>query len=148
MKEKAIPYSDEFKCLFIENYSQRKSPKQIFYKVEFDVELLVQKHYAQAAHHCLKAYNSDGIIGLRAPRKESSGSPRITKLSKYEIIERQDAKIKLLEEQLKSLKKLDVIEIKLVNSYLNLINQETYKLIMILFQNKISHFCTLLAISR
>lgn len=153
VSEKAITYSDEFKRLFIENYLQGKSPKQIFYEAGFDTQILGKKRYEQAAYRWLKAYNSDGIVGLRDTRKESSGRPRTTELSKDEIIKHQDAKIKLLEEQLELLKKLDVIERRLVNNSLTLTNQETYKLITDTIskyglQNKVSHFCTLLGVSR
>lgn len=153
VSEKSITYSDEFKRLFIESYLQGKLPKQIFCEAGFDIEMIGRKRYEQAAHRWLKAYNSDGIIGLRDTRKEASGRPKVTALSKDEIIERQDAKIKLLEEQLELLKKLDVIERRLVHNSLNLTNQEIYKLIADTitkynFQNKVSHFCTLLGVAR
>lgn len=153
VSEKAITYSDEFKRLFIESYLQGKSPRQIFCEAGFDVTVLGIKRYEQAAYRWLKAYNADGIVGLRDTRKETSGRPRTTELSKDEIIERQDAKIKLLEEQLELLKKLDVIERRLVNNSLNLTNQEIYKLITETIskynlENKVSHFCTLLGVSR
>ena len=153
VSEKAITYSDDFKRLFIEDYLKGKSPKEIFSEAGFNTELLGQKRYEQAAYRWLKAYKSDGIIGLRDTRKETSGRHRITELSKDEIIERQDAKIKLLEEQLELLKKLDVIERRLVNNSLTLTNQEIYKLITetiskYSLQNKVSHFCSLLGVSR
>lgn len=56
-----------------------------------------------------------GIIGLDDSRKCASGRPLSRELSKEEIIERQEAKIKLLESQVELLKKLDVTERLLIN---------------------------------
>lgn len=106
VSEKSITYSDEFKRLFIEEYLKGKLPRIIFEEAGFDVTLLGIKRYEQAAARWLRAYNNDGIVGLRDTRKENNGRPTDKEVTKDDIILRQEAKIKLLEEQLELLKKI------------------------------------------
>ncbi|WP_243151294.1 helix-turn-helix domain-containing protein [Clostridium butyricum] len=102
--EKSITYSNEFKRLFIGEYLKGKTPKVIFNEFGFDTEVLGKKRYEQAAARWIKSYRADGIIGLRNTRRENSGRTSEKKLSKDDIIQKQEAKIKLLEEQLELLK--------------------------------------------
>lgn len=153
VSELSITYSDEFKRLFIDEYLKGKTPKTIFIGAGFDIEILGYKRYEQAAARWIRAYKKDGMIGLRDTRKENSGRPTEKELSKDDIIKKQEAKIQLLEEQLELLKKLDVIERRLVNNSLNLTTKETFELInqTIInnnYVNMVSHFCELLNVSR
>lgn len=153
VSELSITYSDEFKRLFIEDYLKGKTPKTIFVESGFDIEILGSKRYEQAAARWIRSYKNNGIVGLRDTRRENVGRPTTKLLSKDDIILKQEAKIQLLEEQLELLKKLDVTERGLVNNSLNLTNQEIFKLIneTILnnyYKNMVSHFCTLLGVSR
>ncbi|WP_341479328.1 HTH domain-containing protein [Clostridium gasigenes] len=100
VSELSITYSDEFKRLFIEDYLKGKSPKTIFIESGFDIEILGVKRYEQSEARWLRSYKNNGIIGLRDTRKESIGRPTTKTLSKDDIIEKQEAKIQLLEEQL------------------------------------------------
>ena len=63
------------------------------------------KRIQKAAFRWKKAYEKDGLIGLSDTRKTASGRPLKRDLSQAEIIERQDARIKLLEGQVELLKK-------------------------------------------
>ena len=110
VSNKSITYSDDFKRHFIEEYFQGKLPRVILEEAGFDIDVVGRKRYEQSAHRWIKAYNKDGIVGLRDARCENSGRPKLKELSQDEIIKRQDAKIKLLEEQVELLKKLDKIE--------------------------------------
>ena len=153
VSEKSITYSDEFKRFFIDEYLKGKLPKVIFKEAGFDVEILGVKRYEQAAARWLKAYNRDGIIGLRDTRKANSRRPTDKELSKDDIISKQEARIKLLEEQVEMLKKLDVTEMRLVNSCVNLKSKEIFKLINETIiennlKNMVSYFCELLNVSR
>lgn len=153
VSEKSITYSDEFKRFFIDEYLKGKLPRTIFEEAGFDIKILGVKRYEQAAARWLKAYNRDGIIGLRDTRKENSGRPIDKVLSKDDIISKQEARIKLLEEQVELLKKLDVTERRLVNSCINLKSKEVFKLINETivknnFKNMVSYFCDLLNVSR
>jgi len=153
VSEKSITYSDEFKRMFIEEYLRGSTPRTIFIDAGFDVEILGVKRYEQAAARWIKAYNKDGIVGLRDTRRENSGRPSNTPLSKDDIICKQEAKIKLLEEQLELLKKLDVTERRLVNNCVNLTNNEVYELILKTVSRKdysgtVSYCCSILGVSR
>ena len=153
VSDKAITYTDGFKQHFIEEYLTGKLPRIIFQEAGFDINIIGQKRVEQSAFRWMRSYNKDGIIGLRDTRSESSGRPRIKELSQDEIIKRQDAKIKLLEEQVELLKKLDSIERGLVNANRKRIPSETFKLIYETvtyhkLTNMVSSFCLMLGVSR
>lgn len=153
VSEKSITYSDEFKRLFIEEYLKGKTPKVIFTEFGFDIEILGVKRYEQAAARWIRSYRKDGIIGLRDTRQDNCGRPTEKPLSKDAIIQKQQAKIDLLEEQLELLKKLDVNERRLVNNSVSLKSNEIFKLINETitnnnFKNMVSYFCELLNVSR
>ena len=153
ISDRAITYSDKFKRHFIEEYLTGKLPRVIFQESGFDIDIIGQKRVEQSAFRWMKSYNKDGIIGLRDTRSESSGRPRKKELSQEEIIKRQDAKIKLLEEQVELLKKVDSIERRLVNTNRKLTQSETFQLIYETianhkFTNMVSSFCKMLGVSR
>lgn len=153
VSEKSITYSDEFKRLFIEEYLKGKTPKVIFTEFGFDIEILGVKRYEQAAARWIRAYRKDGIIGLRDTRQDNCGRPTEKALSKDAIIQKQQIKIDLLEEQLELLKKLDVNERRLVSNSVSLKSNAIFKLInnTIInnnFKNKVSYFCEVLNVSR
>lgn len=153
VSEKSITYSDEFKRMFIEEYLRGITPRTIFIDAGFDVEILGVRRYEQAAARWIKAYRKNGIVGLRDTRSENSGRPSNTPLSKDDIISKQETKIKLLEEQLELLKKLDVTERRLVNNCVNLTNNEVYELILKTVSKKdysgtVSYCCSILGVSR
>ena len=153
VSSKSITYSDEFKRLFVEEYLKGRLPRIIFEEAGFDLNIIGVKRYEQAAARWIRAYNIDGIIGLRDTRKENAGRPTHKELSKDDIISKQEARIKLLEEQVEMLKKLDVTERRLVNSRIKLNSNQTFKLINETissngFKNMVSYFCNLLNVSR
>lgn len=153
VSSKSIAYSDEFKRHFIEEYLQGKLPRTIFEESGFDVDMIGVKRVEQSAFRWMKAYNKDGVIGLRDTRAENSVRAKLKVLSQDEIIKKQDAKIKLLEEQLELLKKLDKIERRLVNTSRKVAPTEKFELINKTvikhkLKNMISSFCKLLDVSR
>lgn len=153
VSDKSITYSDDFKIHFVEEYLQGKLPRIIFEESGFDTNILGCRRYEQAAARWIRAYNKDGIIGLRDTRAENSGRPRLKDLSQDEIIQRQNAKIKLLEEQIEMLKKLDKIERRLVNKSRNIEPSKAFELIYETISkyelvNMISSFCKILGVSR
>lgn len=153
VSNKSITYSDDFKRHFIEEYFQGKLPRVIFEEAGFDIDVVGRKRYEQSAHRWIKAYNKDGIVGLRDTRCENSGRPKLKELSQDEIIKRQDAKIKLLEEQVELLKKLDKIERSLVNENKNISPSKAFELIYKTIskhklKNVTASFCKILKVSR
>jgi len=148
VSELAITYTDDFKKLFIEEYLKGKMPRQIFEENGFDVEMLGIKRIEQSACRWKKSYSKDGIIGLTDTRKSASGRPLQRELTQDEIIKKQEAKIKLLEEEVNLLKKLDVIERGLVNK-----KNRIFELIFTTikennFKHMTKYFCELLEVSR
>jgi len=153
VSEKSITYTDEFKRHFIEEYLAGKLPRIIFEEAGFDLNMLGYRRAEQSACRWLRAYNQNGIIGLRDTRTENSGRPRIKELTQEEIIAKQEAKIKLLEGQVELLKKADKIERRLVNGLKNLNTSSIFQLIYETIKkyklsNMISYFCEILGVSR
>ncbi len=153
VSERSITYTDEFKHLFIEEYLKGKLPRLIFENAGFDLDMIGKKRYEQAACRWINSYRKDGILGLKDNRSENSGRPRVMELSQEEIIERQKAKIVLLEEQVELLKKLDKIERMLVNARRSLSPSNIFQLIndTILkysLNGMLSYLCEMLGDSR
>lgn len=153
VSDKSITYTDEFKRLFIEEYLKGYLPRIIFKNCGFDIQMIGIKRYEQAAARWIKAYNNNGIVGLRDTRNENSGRPSNKELTKDDIIIQQQDKIKLLEEQLELLKKLDITERRLVNNCVNLSNIEIYKLMYETissekYKGTVSFCCAILGVAR
>lgn len=153
VSELAITYEDDFKKKFMEEYLGGKSPRQIFEENGFDINILGIKRVEQSAYRWKKAYEKDGIIGLVDTRKTASGRPLERELSQEEIIERQEAKIKILEEQVNLLKKLDMTERRLVKENQTLTKSRIFQLIHETitkngFRNVTKYFCEFLGVSR
>lgn len=153
VSDRAITYTDAFKNKFIDEYLAGKLPRQIFIENGFDVDLIGIKRIEQSAHRWKKAYEKNGLIGLTDSRKAASGRPLKRELTPAEIIERQAARIKLLEGQVELLKKLEVTERRLLNVSQNLNPSEVYQLIYETieqnqFKRMTKYFCELLGVSR
>ena len=153
VSEKSITYSDEFKRAFIEKYLQGQLPKDIFKDAGFDVTMIGVRRYEQAAARWIKAYRKDGIVGLRDTRTEKSGRISSKPLSNEQIIIQQQDKIKLLEEQIELLKKLDSTERRLVNSCVKLSSKQIYQMIhqTVLkndYKGTVSFCCSILGVAR
>jgi len=153
VSERAITYTDAFKNKFIDEYLNGKLPRQIFIENGFDVDVIGKKRIEQSAHRWKKAYEKNGLIGLTDSRKVASGRPIKRELTPSEIIERQEARIKLLEGQVELLKKLEVTERRLLNAGQNLNPSEVYQLIeetikQNQFKRMTKYFCNLLGVSR
>lgn len=153
ISDKSITYTDEFKRFFIEEYLKGNSPKSIFQNAGFDISIIGVKRYEQAAGRWIRAYRKDGIVGLRDTRAENSGRPSTKPLSKDAIIARQEDKIRLLEEQIALLKKLDLTERRLVNNCVKLENPEIYKMIYetvsdVNYKGTVSLCCSILGVHR
>lgn len=153
VSERAITYTDAFKHTFLDAYLAGKLPRHIFEENGFDVEVIGMKRIEQSAYRWKKAYEKDGSIGLTDSRKSNAGRPLIRELTSTEIIERQEARIKLLEGQVALLKKLEVTERRLLNARESLNPSKIYLLIYeTVEQNQLkrmtAYFCDLLDVSR
>lgn len=153
VSECSITYSYEFKILFIDEYIAGKLPRQIFEENGFDINIIGMKRIGYASQRWRSAYKKDGIIGLEDTRKSASGRPRSTELTKEEIIEMQEAKIKLLEAQVELLKKLDARERQVVKKNNSFKCSYIFKAIKEVlekynFKNVIGYLCELSGVSR
>ena len=153
VSENSITYSYEFKILFIDAYISGKLPKQIFEENGFDINIIGMKRIGYASQRWRTAYKRNGIIGLEDTRKTASGRPRSTELTKEEIIERQETKIKLLEAQVELLKKLDSKERQVVQRNNKIKSSDSFKIIKEVIEkynlkNIIGYLCELSEVSR
>ena len=153
VSERTITYADTFKSKFIDEYLAGKTPRQIFEKYGFDIEVLGMKRIEQASSRWRKAYEKNGLIGLTDTRKTSSGRPLKRELTMVEILERQAARIELLEGQVEMLKKLEVTERRLLNASQKLSTNKVFQLIsdtleQFPFKRMVTYFCELLNVSR
>ncbi|MGG6314635.1 IS3 family transposase [Paenibacillus macerans] len=151
VSEKSITYANEFKRLFIDQYVLGQTPREIFEANGFDVEMLGMKRIEQCADRWKKAYEKDGITGLADSRKEAALRPSKRLLSPEEIIAKQEAKIRLLEEQLAYVKKLDKNERRLLANGENLTKRACFELIQNAVRQGVGrmtrYLCQLLGVS-
>ncbi|WP_443673949.1 HTH domain-containing protein, partial [Metabacillus bambusae] len=153
VSERSITYTDSFKNRFMDEYQAGKLPRQIFEENGFDVDIIGIKRIELSAYRWKKAYDKDGLIGLTDSRKTSSGRPLKRELTPSEVIERQEAKIKLLEGQVELLKKLEATERRLLNAGKSLNPSRVYQLIyetveQYQIKGMTKYFCDFLEVSR
>ncbi|MFT9599443.1 IS3 family transposase [Mesobacillus sp.] len=153
ISERSITYTAEFKNRFIDEYQTGKLPRRIFEENGFNVDVIGMKRVEQSAHRWKKSYEKDGLIGLTDSRKTASGRPLKRELTPSEVIERQKARIELLEGQVELLKKLETTERRLLNTSENLNPNKAYQLIQDTieqneFKGMTRYFCNLLEVSR
>jgi transposase len=107
---KGITYSDEFKQHFISEYQKGKFPREIFEEAGFDVHTIGKKRVMSSSERWRRAYEKDGVLGLKDSRSEGSGRPRINELSLEEKNARLEAQINLLKAENELLKKIRLAE--------------------------------------
>ena len=149
----AITYTDAFKHEFIDECLAGKLPRQIFEEHGFDVNIIGMKRVEQSAYRWKKAYKKDGLIGLSDSRKTASGRSLKRELTQEEVIQRQEARIKLLEGQVELLKKLETTERRLLSRSQKLQTNQIFKLIQETieennYKNLTKYFCDLTGVSR
>jgi transposase len=110
VSSKGITYSDEFKQHFITEYSKGKLPREIFEEAGFNVDIIGMKRIKSASDRWKAAYKTEGVLGLKDTRKNSSGRPRLKELTLEEKYARMEAKMKLLEAENELLKKIRMLE--------------------------------------
>lgn len=111
---KGITYTDEFKRLFIAENEKGKIPTVIFKECGFDLDVLGLDRVRSSGKRWRAAYREDGILGLQDTRVENSGRPREKGLTLEEKYERLMAQNKLLKAENELLKKLDMLERRMV----------------------------------
>jgi transposase InsO family protein len=151
VSEKAITYTDEFKTLFIAEYSIGKTPFMIFEDAGFDVDVIGNERMWNASKRWRRSYKDSGELGLRDTRKFSSGRPLNRELTQEELIAKKDAEIAYWKAEAELLKKIELQERQVKNSKLNISS------IFIIIKNLISkyqyknmakHLCKVASVSR
>lgn len=110
VSEKAITYTDEFKHYFIAEALNGKLTRSIFKEAGFDPDVLGSERMIEARRRWMKAYNNDGVLGLRDTRKVNSGRPSKKELTIEDQLVKKNAEIAYLKAELELIKKLDLKE--------------------------------------
>lgn len=97
VSSKGITYTKAFKELFVEEYYEGKTPRQIFRDAGFDVVAIGMDRIRGSAERWRK--QAERLEGLKDTRKGGSGRPKTKHLTKDEIIERQKGQIELLKQE-------------------------------------------------
>ncbi|MDM5157296.1 IS3 family transposase [Bacillus sp. DX1.1] len=105
VSSKSITYTDKFKRICIEEKEKGKFPRQIFEECGFDVEILGMDRIKAASKRWKKAYNENGISGLRDTRFGNSKRSRERELTLEEKNARLEAQINLLKAENELFKK-------------------------------------------
>jgi transposase len=111
---KGITYTDEFKRIFISEYEKGKFPSLIFEECGFSISILGAQRIKSASRRWRNAYKDQGVLGLQDTRKENSGRTREKELSLEEKYERLMAQNNLLKAENELLKKLDMLERRMI----------------------------------
>lgn len=110
VSSKGITYTDEFKHIFISEQEKGKLAREIFEQCGFDADVLGMERIYSAKKRWQKAYENNGIVGLRDTRAENSGRPREKELTLEEKNARLEAQITLLKAENELLKKIRTAE--------------------------------------
>jgi transposase-like protein len=107
---KGITYSEEFKQHFISEYHKGKFPREIFEEAGFDVNIIGIKRVKSSSERWRRAYEKEGVLGLKDSRSESLDRPQKNELSLEEKNARLEAQINLLKAENELLKKIRMAE--------------------------------------
>jgi hypothetical protein len=110
VSSKGITYSEEFKHLFITENHKGRLPREIFTDAGFDVSILGIRRIKAASTRWRKAYEKDGVLGLKDSRIDHSGRSRKKELSVEGKNKRLEAEINLLKAENELLKKIRMVE--------------------------------------
>lgn len=105
-----IIYTDEFKHHCIQEIEKGKTSTEIFHNAGFDLSYVGTKRAHNALDRWKRAFNANGVMGLRDTRNINSGRPSTKELTQEELIKKQKAEIQYLKQELEFVKKLDMIE--------------------------------------
>lgn len=107
---KGITYTDEFKRIFIDENNSGKFPRIIFEECGFDIDIIGTQRVKSCADRWRTAFKNGGAVKLTDTRKYNNGRPVENNLTLEEKYKKLEAKIKLLQAENELLKKLDMIE--------------------------------------
>lgn len=107
---KGITYTDEFKRIFIAEYENGKTSREIFEENGLSIDILGLERVLSSGKRWRAAYKKNGVCGLQDTRKENLGRPSEKELSMKEKYIRLQAQVNLLKAENELLKKIDILE--------------------------------------
>lgn len=107
---KGITYTDEFKRIFIAEYNNGKTSREIFEENGLDVDILGLDRVLSSGKRWRATYKKNGVCGLQDTRRENSGRPSEKELSIEDKYIRLQAQVNLLKAENELLKKIDLLE--------------------------------------
>ena len=110
ISSKSITYTEEFKHIFIKEYEKGMFSREIFEKYGFDIDIIGIKRVKSSSERWRRAYQKNGVLGLKDTRNEKSGRPRKRELTLEEKNARLEAQINLLKAENELLKKIRMAE--------------------------------------
>ena len=110
ISSKSITYTEEFKQLFIQEYNNGVFPREIFEKYGFDIDIIGLKRVKSSSERWRRAYQKNGVLGLKDTRVGNSGRTRKRELTLEEKNARLEAQINLLKAENELLKKIRMAE--------------------------------------
>lgn len=110
VSSKGITYTDEFKRIFIDENNNGKLPRIIFEQCGFDIDIIGTQRVKSFADRWRTAFKNGGAVKLTDTRKYNNGRPVENDLTLEEKYKKLEAKMKLLQAENELLKKLDMIE--------------------------------------
>ena len=151
VNEKQITYTIEFKQFFVREYMNGKGPTLIFESVGLYKRILGAKRIEKATSRWMKAYEN-GTLDVSATLPNRHPVLKAKNITDKELIRRQEAKIKLLEQEVELLKKIDLKERGLIGSQ-RLKSSDIFELIRITIRdnnlkNVVSYLCASAGVSR
>lgn len=151
VSSKGITYTLEFRKLFIERHLAGEHEVEIFESNGFMENEIGRKRIHSAKHSWVRKYNETGILGLNDDRAYHSGRPKKIE-DTGDIIRKQAAQIKMLEEQLELVKKLDKSERRVLEKQGRLPKNKLFELIKkVINENKlekmVAYLCKLGGVS-
>lgn len=110
VRSKGITYTDEFKKIFIDENCNGKLPRIIFEECGFNIDIIGMQRVKSSANRWRTAFKNGGAAKLTDTRKYNNGRPVEKNMTLEEKYKKLEAKIKLLQAENELLKKLDMIE--------------------------------------
>ena len=114
VSEKGITYTDDFKRLFISENEKGKFPRDIFEECGFDINIIGLKRIQSSGSRWRSAFRRNGLSQLQDTRKYNTGRPTEKDLSIAQKYEKLQARLKLLQAENELLKKLEMLERKVM----------------------------------
>lgn len=114
VSERSISYHPDFKVQAVKENLNGKNPQQIFLDYGFDLDMIGLNRPRECLKRWRRAYEKHGVEGFYTEHRGKTGRPATKTLLLEEKLKRTEARIAFLEAENEFLKKLDIIERKVL----------------------------------